>query len=91
MDLEGSMIGYVEAPKAWGLTRGMARVLGLNLARAVVDGWLTRDELAELVDRCQACDRSEQCTAWLARMVQAESLPGYCANKHLLETLSPAV
>lgn len=83
------MIGYVEAPKAWGLTRGMARVLGLNLTRAVLDGWLTRDDLAELVDRCQTCDRSCDCTAWLAHKVSSEALPNYCANKPLLEALSP--
>jgi len=48
------MIGYVEAPKAWGLTRGMGRVLGVNLTDAVVDGWLTRGELAELVEALPA-------------------------------------
>lgn len=83
------MIGYVEAPRAWGLTRGMARVLGLNLTRAVLDGWLTRDELAVIVDRCQECDRCGDCTAWLARMVSSEALPGFCPNKTLLEALSP--
>lgn len=83
------MIGYVEAPKAWGLTRGMARVLGLNLTRAVLEGWLTRDDLAVLVDRCQTCDRSCDCTVWLSRMVSCEALPTYCPNKPALESLSP--
>ena len=83
------MIGYVEAPRAWGLTRGMARVLGLNLTRAVLDGWVTREELADLVDRCQACGCSGDCTAWLARMVSSEALPDYCPNKRSLEALSP--
>lgn len=84
------MIGYVEAPKAWGLTRGMARVLGINLADAVIEGWLTRPELAELVDRCQACDRSADCTGWLALTVSADGLPDFCPNKRALEALSPA-
>ena len=83
------MIGYVEAPKAWGLTRGMARVIGINLTDAVVEGWLTRPELADLVDRCQACDRSEDCTRWLSRTVTADALPGFCPNKRSLESLSP--
>lgn len=83
------MIGYVEAPFAWGLTRGMARVLGLGLTDAVVEGWLGRDELAALVDRCQACNRSGDCTAWLARVVVADRLPDYCANKAQLEALAP--
>ena len=81
------MIGYVEAPKAWGLTRGMARVIGINLTDAVVEGWLTRGELAELVERCQACDRAEDCTRWLASVVSAEALPGFCANKAGIEAL----
>jgi len=81
------MIGYVEAPKAWGLTRGMGRVLGVNLTDAVVDGWLSRAELADLVDRCQACGRAEDCTRWLARHVAADALPSFCANKSPLEAL----
>jgi hypothetical protein len=81
------MMGYVEAPKAWGLTRGMARVIGVNLTDAVVEGWLARAELADLVDRCQACDRSADCTHWLARTVKAEVLPAFCANKAEIEAL----
>lgn len=81
------MIGYVEAPKAWGLTRGMGRVIGVNLTDAVVEGWLARAELAELVDRCQACGRSEDCTRWLGRHVTAEALPEFCPNKAPLEAL----
>ncbi|MCZ8152543.1 MAG: DUF6455 family protein [Rhodobacteraceae bacterium] len=81
------MIGYVEAPMAWGLTRGMGRVLGVNLADAVIEGWLSRAELAVLVDRCQACDKAEDCTRWLARQVAAETLPAFCPNKAPLEGL----
>lgn len=83
------MIGYVEAPMAWALTRGMARVLGVNLTDAVVDGWLGREELATLVDRCQACDRSAQCTHWLGSVTKAPALPAFCANKAALEALRP--
>jgi succinate dehydrogenase/fumarate reductase flavoprotein subunit len=82
------MIGYVEAPRAWGLTRGMARLAGFNLAHAVVEGWLTRRELADLVERCQACDRSEACTAWLAEPSRDQSPPVFCPNKARLEALS---
>lgn len=81
------MIGYVEAPMAWGLTRGMGRVLGVDLVDAVVDGWMRRGELATLVDRCQACGRAEACTGWLAGHLRAEALPSYCANKAALEAL----
>lgn len=82
------MIGYVEAPRAWGLTRGMGRVLGVSLADAVIEGWLSRAELAALVDRCQACGRAADCTGWLARQVSAEALPEFCPNKAPLEALA---
>lgn len=81
------MMGYVEAPKAWGLTRGMGRVVGVNLTDAVIEGWLSRGELAELVDRCQACARAEDCTRWLGAHVSADALPGFCPNKAGIESL----
>lgn len=81
------MIGYVEAPMAWGLTRGMARVLGVNLTDAVIDGWMSREQLAGLVDRCQACGRDAECMGWLARTAKAQALPDCCANKRALEAL----
>lgn len=83
------MMGYVEAPVAWGLTRGMARVLGLDLPRAVLDGWLTRAELGDLVDRCQACEQSRACTGWLAITARSASLPEFCCNKTQIEALAP--
>ena len=83
------MIGYVEAPMAWGLTRGMARVLGVNLTDAVIDGWLSREDLATLVDRRQACTQSTKCLGWLAHAQKGASLPDYCANKSALEALRP--
>lgn len=83
------MIGYIEAPKAWALTRGMARVLGLNLVEAVTEGWFARTELAQMVDACVACDQSDRCTAFLAVTARTESLPGFCSNKAQIEALQP--
>lgn len=84
------MIGYVEAPQAWGMTRGMARVLGVNLTNAILDGWMTRTELALLVDRCQECPHSRDCIGWLATVSTSATLPAYCANKLPLESLARA-
>jgi hypothetical protein len=39
------------------------------------------------VDRCQACRRAADCTAWLGRTAEAEVLPGFCPNKAALESL----
>lgn len=81
------MIGYVEAPRAWSLTRGMARVAGVNLPDAVLEGWLTRAELACMVDRCQTCTASEACTGWLSRCARSTTLPAFCRNKSEIEAL----
>ncbi|RGP35235.1 DUF6455 family protein [Pseudotabrizicola alkalilacus] len=82
------MIGYSETPLAWGLTRGMARVLGVNLAAAVVEGWLSRKELGHLVDRCEACSQKAACSAWLATAAGGPCPPVFCPNKSALEVLS---
>ncbi len=84
------MIGYAEAPKAWALTRGMARVLGVNLTGAVMDGWMGRAELAGLVQRCQSCAHGADCTGWLGQTAKAAALPAYCANQRALEALAQA-
>lgn len=84
------MIGYVnEDPRAWGYTRGAARVVGVNLTGAVLEGWLARAELAALVQVCQGCDSLQPCTDFLAHTVRAETLPGYCPNKAAIESLRP--
>ena len=82
-------MAYIEAPFAWGLTRGMARVLGINLVDAVAEGWFSRRDLADLVDTCEACDQSRRCATYLAVTPQAETLPEFCANKHQIEALQP--
>lgn len=81
------MIGYEEMPKAWWLTRGMARISGVNLPQAVVEGWLPRDELAVLVLRCAACQRGTDCEDWLTQSARASAMPDFCPNKPGIEGL----
>jgi hypothetical protein len=83
------MIGYPEAPRAWWLTRGMARIGGVNLPQAVVEGWLSRKELADLVLRCASCGRGESCDSWLAAPDAKAAMPGFCPNKPGIDALSP--
>ena len=66
----------------------MARLAGVNLPAAVVEGWLSRNELATLVNRCQCCGQSPDCTGWLAT-ARSAPLPDYCRNKGEIEALSP--
>lgn len=81
------MIGYPETPKAWWLTRGMARISGVNLPRAVLDGWLPRAELEDLVNRCATCGRGPDCETWLARSGTVQKMPEFCPNKSGIEAL----
>lgn len=81
------MIGYPEAPKAWWLTRGMARISGVNLPRAVVEGWLQRSELEHLIARCAACGRGSECESWLGASGASQQMPDFCPNKPGIEAL----
>jgi len=81
------MIGYVEAPGAWGFTREMARSVGVDLAGAVVEGWLTRAELGALVQTCACCGQTSGCRDWLAD--GQRDLPGFCGNGAALAALKP--
>jgi hypothetical protein len=84
------MIGYTEAPHAWGRAQRMAQRGGLNLAAAVVDGWLNRAELVQIVDACRACARDAACGEWLDHPSDAAPRqPGFCVNAPALRALSP--
>ena len=81
------MMGYPEATKAWWLTRGMARVSGVNLSQAVLDGWLRRSELSQIIARCAACGKTEACEAWMAGSAAKQQMPDFCPNKPEIEAL----
>ena len=83
------MLGYADAPEAWGRAQRMAQARRLNLAGAVVEGWLNRSELGELVDRCRACLRGVQCSDWVTDHNPAAAIPPFCANKPLIDALTP--
>lgn len=71
------MNAYPNAPLAWDRTRLMARRLGVDLPRAVFDGWLTRRDLDSLVGACTACGK----TACQTGQTTA------CSNRSDLESL----
>lgn len=82
------MIGYTDAPRAWWLTRGMARVAGVNLTKAVLDGWLSREELARIIAVCEQCPCGDRCERWMATSGPATAMPAFCPNKPAIEALS---
>jgi Family of unknown function (DUF6455) len=81
------MIGYPDAPKAWWLTRAMARISGVNLPHAVVEGWLQRAELEDLIARCASCRAGKDCEAWLMVSGAERAMPEFCPNKPGIEAL----
>jgi hypothetical protein len=83
------MIGYAESPQAWARARRMAQALGVNLAGAVVDGWLARRELGQIVDCCRTCAADTACGAWLDRPDPPACTPAFCANGTALAGLAP--
>lgn len=83
------MFVYPQSPRAWGFTRGMARTIGCSLPDAVVDGWLSRHELGNLVETCRTCGQTRKCTDFLAHTVEAANLPEFCPNANALSALRP--
>ncbi len=80
------MIGFAEAPRAWGFAQAMARTLGVDLTGAVMDGWLSRGELGALVGTCACCGETSGCRDWLAEGGTADA-PGFCPNGAALAAL----
>lgn len=83
------MIGYAEAPHAWARAQRMAQASGLNLAGAVVEGWLARHELAAIVACCQTCRADAACGDWLDHAQPLSRAPAFCANGPVIADLAP--
>ncbi len=82
------MFGYPEAPVVWWQARGMARLGGVSLPRAIIDGWLTRAELGVIVTRCQGCQARQRCEAWLTESRPEGGVAGFCPNRPAIEALA---
>lgn len=76
--------------RAYWLTQGMARVLGISLSSAIRSGALSHDGLEAMVDRCGHCAHADACLGWLARQQgEVGTAPDYCANRAALAALPP--
>lgn len=83
------MLTPPHATKAFWTTLGMARVAGVGLAAAVVEGWLSRGELDRMVATCAGCDQRDACTHWLARAAPPQLPPAFCPNAAAIAALAP--
>ncbi|WP_343081131.1 DUF6455 family protein [Ostreiculturibacter nitratireducens] len=82
------MAGNADAMPFW-LTHGLARRLGLRLSGALREGVLTRNDLAEMVERCGSCDSQRCCLDYLSERPGApKAPPGECANAATLAELA---
>lgn len=81
------MMMFGDVPQAFWLVRGMARVAGVPLTRAVVEGWITRDDLDGMVCRCAECGRIGECRDWLSQLRDA-AVPEFCAVREDIEGLA---
>lgn len=84
------MIGYADAPMTWNHVRAMAQRAGFDVPRAVLDGWLTRAELGQIIAQCQKAGCTKGCMDVLAVPCDASAAPpAFCAIKEELQALAP--
>lgn len=62
------------------MTRGIARLLDVNLGDALREGRLSPETYAQMVTRCRGCDHADRCTTMLARTVDLSAPPADCPN-----------
>ncbi len=66
----------------------MARVRGVDIGQAMLDGKLSGEAYRNAVRRCMSCETPEACAVWLAEhSAGADSAPDYCRNGRLLNRL----
>jgi Family of unknown function (DUF6455) len=71
------------------LVGDMARVRGVDIGEAMLDGRLSAESYRNAVRRCMSCDSPEACAVWLSEHASgADAAPEYCRNGRLLERLA---
>lgn len=69
------------------MTRGIARLLDVNLSDALREGRLSPDRYARMVTLCRSCDHAERCKALLAHTTHLASPPAHCPNETAFQSL----
>ncbi len=70
------------------ITHAVARANGVRFSEAIAQGALTKADYAMLVTRCRTCPHTQDCLVRLAAPGGMEGVPGYCANRDVLEDLA---
>ena len=63
------------------LVKRMAKATGADLVAAYEAGDLTQQEWTRMVQRCRACDWTEDCGAWLETHHAVACAPKTCPNR----------
>lgn len=70
------------------ITYSVARVIGLNLPKAITAGKLHRREVDQMVNRCRTCQHVDTCQQWLAHSQAGQQTPlDVCSNANVLNRL----
>lgn len=70
------------------LAQSMAKATGVDLAAAKQDGRLAQEDWADLITRCRACARADECEAWVQRQSSnGNEPPSACVNADVLTRL----
>lgn len=86
--MDGGAAELGELERHFWLTRSVARVMGVNLSRAISEGQLTAQSYGAMISRCRGAGCDRRCELWLARQArQAESAPEFCAISGPLDRL----
>jgi hypothetical protein len=70
------------------ITHAVARANGVRFSEAMARGALDKSDYAALVTRCRGCLHAQDCLAALAAPGGLTGVPGYCANRDVLEDLA---
>ena len=64
---QGCVILHLGDPdRHFWLVRSVARVIGVSLGQAMVQGVIEQDECRQMINRCRTCALVGACEAWLA-------------------------
>jgi hypothetical protein len=78
-----------DSTRAFWITQGVGRTLGIRFGEAIQDGRFSTTRYARMVDRCARCDQHDRCLAWLgAPGPSHHSAPDFCPNAAELDHLA---
>ncbi len=74
----------------WQLVNQMAKTTDTDLVSAFVEGRLSADDWAEMVNACRGCAWAETCDGWLDAHPHEDAAPRPCCNRARFAALQEA-